>query len=431
MKKLSLPGPRGLAFECISRSLDGGADAQAVLDDILSSTELDQRDRGFITEIMYGYLRMRIRLQTVLNCFLSRPDGLPLPILRVLGMASYEILHMDVPAYASVDWGVDSAKRLSHGKLGGLANAVLRKVARLAEDGADEDFFRRRTFSDTEYLSAYYSCPEWIVELWLKSYGAEKAEMYLDAQICPPAAGFVLDIKDKNAKAAAMTLMEEDDFIESDGEAFAFYSGYRPQAFKGLKSDVLTRQSYAAREALAVLEPQGWPTPVWDGCSGRGGKAKFLDSKGISPILASDPHKRRLSALKKSVPAASAFRASAINPPLAEKSVGTALLDVPCSGLGVLSRRPDTKFKRTPDDVNSLIQLQARILENSWKTVRKNGRLAYITCTLNPAENEGQIAKFLRKHPDAALVKEWTTPPESELREFFYSALLKKISLDI
>lgn len=420
-----LPGPRGVAFECVTRALDGGADAQAVLDNALNSANLDGRDRGFVTEILYGYLRMRMRLQAVLNCFLSRPDGLPVPVLRVLGMAAYEILHMDVPAYASVDWGVESAKHLSRGKLGGLANAVLRKVARLAEDGADEDFFRRNSDSEIEFLSAYYSCPEWIVELWVESYGREKAEQYLEAQICPPAAGFVLDTEDKKAKAAAVVLLAEDDFIASDGQAFAFYSGYRPGVFKGLKESV-SRQSYAAREALSVLEPQQWPTPVWDGCSGRGGKSRFLHSKNISPIIASDPHKRRLAALKREVPSVAAFRASAINPPLAKESIGTALLDVPCSGLGVLSRRPDTKFKRTPEDVDSLVHLQSRILDNAWKTIRKGGRLAYITCTLNPDENEGQIGAFLGRHKDAVPLKEWTTPPDSELREFFYCALIEK-----
>ncbi|WP_432738475.1 transcription antitermination factor NusB [Maridesulfovibrio sp. FT414] len=427
MKKPALPGPRGLAYDCICRTLDGGTDAQAALDSVLSASKLDQRDRGFITEISYGYLRMRIRLQAVLKCFLSKPDGLPLPIMRVLGMAAYEILHMDVPAYASVDWGVDSAKRLSRGKLGGLANAVLRKVARLAEDGADEDFFRRNTRSETDYLSAFYSCPKWIVELWLDSYGPELTEEYLEAQICPPAAGIVLDTANPKAKAAADTLMKEQEFIEADGQAFAFYSGYWPTALKGLKSDVLTRQSYAARQALSVLNPKDWPVPVWDGCSGRGGKSRFLNSLGVSPIFASDPHEGRLSALKEEIPALSAFRASAINPPLAKSSVGTALLDVPCSGLGVLSRRPDTKYKRTPEDVDSLIHLQYRILENSWKTVRKNGRLAYITCTINPDENERQIAAFLHGHKNAKLVMEWTTPPESELNEFFYAALLEKI----
>ena len=424
-KTNALPGPRGVAYECVTRALDGGADAQAVLDNALNSANLDGRDRGFVTEILYGYLRMRLRLQSVLNCFLSRPDGLPVPVLRVLGMAAYEILHMDVPAYASVDWGVDSAKRLSRGKLGGLANAVLRKVARLAEDGADEDFFRRNSDTEIEFLSAFYSCPEWIVELWVDSYGRDKAVHYLEAQICPPAAGFVLDTEDKKAKAAAVVLLAEDDYIASDGQAFAFYSGYWPEVFKGLKESV-TRQSYAAREALSVLEPQEWPTPVWDGCSGRGGKSRFLHSKKISPIIASDPHKRRLAALKREVPSVAAFRASAINPPLAKESIGTALLDVPCSGLGVLSRRPDTKFKRTPEDVDSLVHLQSRILDNAWKTIRKGGRLAYITCTLNPAENEGQIGAFLKRHKDAVPVKEWTTPPDSELHEFFYSALVEK-----
>ncbi|WP_319777457.1 transcription antitermination factor NusB [Maridesulfovibrio sp.] len=426
MKKTNaLPGPRGVAFECVTRALDGGADAQAVLDNALTSANLDGRDRGFVTEILYGYLRMRLRLQAVLNCFLSRPDGLPQPIIRVLGLAAYELLHMDVPAYASVDWGVDSAKRLSHGKLGGLANAVLRKVARLAEDGADDEFFRRNTDSDIEFLSAYYSCPEWIVELWLKSYGRDRAEQYLEAQICPPAAGFVLNTTDKKAKAAAIQLLEEEDYIASDGQAFAFYSGYWPEAFNGLKESV-TRQSYAAREALAVLEPSEWPTPVWDGCSGRGGKSRFLHSKDVSPIIASDPHARRLAALKREVPSVSAFRASAINPPLAKESIGTALLDVPCSGLGVLSRRPDTKFKRTPEGVDSLVRLQSRILDNSWETVRRGGRLAYITCTLNPEENEFQIKSFLKRHNDAVSLKEWTTPPDSELHEFFYSALIEK-----
>ncbi|WP_320171394.1 transcription antitermination factor NusB [Maridesulfovibrio sp.] len=427
MKKPTLPGTRGLAFECITRTLDGNADAQSVLDNILSAAGPDQRDRGFITEIFYGYLRTRIRLLSVLKCFLSRPEGLPEPVLRVLGMAAYEILHMDVPAYASVDWGVDSAKRLSRGKLGGLANAVLRKVARLADDGVDEEFFRRNTKTEAEFLSARYSCPEWIVDLWVKAYGQEQAEMYLEAQTLPPAAGFVLDTGDKKAAAVAALLMKEQDFIETDGQAFAFPSGQFPEAFKTLNRGTLFRRSYAARQALAALSPKEWPVPVWDGCSGRGGKSKFLVSQGIAPVFASDPHKGRISALKKDLADFPAFRASAIASPLANNSLGTALLDVPCSGLGVLARRPDTKFRRTPDDLASLVVLQSRILENSWRTVRTNGRLAYITCTLNPDENERQIATFLHRHKDARLLKEWTTPPDSELREFFYAALIEKI----
>ncbi len=427
MKKLSLPGPRGLAFDCVSKALEGGLDAQAVLDNALSSSGLPQRDKGFITEILYGYLRMRIRLQAVLKCFLSNPDGLPAPVLQVLGIASYEILHMDVPAYASVDWGVDSVKRLTQGKLGGLANAVLRKVARAAEDGVDIEFFRRNIHDEMKAISAFYACPQWIVELWIESYGREKAIQYLEGQINAPAAGFSIDTNNDAGQAAASTLLQEKDYIATDGEGFAFHSGYRPIALTGLPENVLSRQSYSARVALSILEPASWPTPVWDACAGRGGKSRYLKHNDIKPVLASDPHLGRLKALKEEFPSISTFRGSAINPPLAEGSVGTALLDVPCSGLGVLSRRPDTKFKRTPDDVKSLVLLQSKILDNGWKTVKKGGMLAYITCTLNPAENGSQIANFLKRNKNAKLKKEWTTSPESLLREFFYSALIEKI----
>ncbi|MBI9112008.1 transcription antitermination factor NusB [Maridesulfovibrio ferrireducens] len=427
MKNLSLPGPRGLAFDCVSKTLDSGMDAQAILDSALSSNDLARRDRGFITEVLYGYLRMRIRLQHVLGCFLSRPEGLPAPVLQVLGIASYEILHMDVPAYASVDWGVDSVKKLTRGKLGGLANAVLRKVARLAEDGVDIDFFRRNLHNEMKALSAYYACPQWIVELWIDSYGRETAIQYLEAQICPPAAGFAIDTSDDAGQDAAAALLLEKEFIASDGEAFAFHSGVRPTVLEGLPDKVLFRQSYAARVALSILEPSSWPTPVWDACSGRGGKSRYLMHNDIKPVLASDPHLGRLTALKKEFPSIAAFRGSAINPPIAAGTVGTALLDVPCSGLGVLSRRPDTKFKRSFEDTESLVLLQSKILDNGWKTVRKGGFLAYITCTLNPAENHGQIANFLKKNKDTRLKKEWTTSPDSQLKEFFYSALLEKI----
>jgi 16S rRNA (cytosine967-C5)-methyltransferase len=426
-KKFSIAGPRGLALECVSKTVDGGLDAQAALDVVLSSADIDSRDRGFVTELFYGYLRMRIRINRVLGCFLSRPEGLPIKIMQILGLASHEILHMDrVPAYASVDWGVDAAKAFSKGKLGGLANAVLRKVARVSEDGLDEDFFKRNSHSELEELSACYSCPEWIVDLWLKSYGRETALNYLEAQIKAPAAGFVLDVRDKTAAAVANFAMNDTELLEGDGAGFAFPSGYRPESFSDLPGHLCVRQSYAARQALASLDPLTWDTPVWDACAGRGGKSRYLVRSGIKNVLASDPHQGRLAMLDSELPDLAKFRASAIAPPLADESLGTVLLDVPCSGLGVLSRRPDTKFKRSLEDTDSLVVLQSKILDNCWNAVKKGGKLAYITCTLNPDENESQISKFIARTADAEVVNEWSTPEDSELNEFLYSALLEK-----
>lgn len=427
-KNSVIAGPRGLAFECVSKTFDDGMDAQAALDTVLCSADIDSRDRGFVTELFYGYLRMRIRIRNVLNCFLSRPEGLPDKILQVLGLASHEILHMDrVPVYASVDWGVEAAKRLSRGKLGGLANAVLRKVSRVSEDGLDKSFFDRNCGSEIEALSAFYSCPQWIVQLWIDDYGLKTAIKYLNAQTMAPAAGFVLDVRDSSASSAAEFAKADSSLLDGDGAGFAFPTGYMPDVFKELSSDLCVRQSYAARQALAELTPSNWKTPVWDACAGRGGKSRYLVRAGVDPVFASDPHHGRLTMLSSEMPELPKFRASAVKPPFSDESIGTALLDVPCSGLGVLSRRPDTKFKRTYEDTESLTVLQSRILDNCWKTVRKGGRLAYITCTINHAENEGQIERFLFRTGDARLVKEFSTSPDSDLHEFLYSALIEKI----
>jgi len=140
-------------------------------------------------------------------------------------------------------------------------------------------------------------------------------------------------------------------------------------------------------------------------------------------VFASDPHQGRLSALKRELPEVETFEANAATavPP---HEPGTILLDLPCSGLGVLSRRPDTKWKRKTKDLDDLIKLQTEILENAAQRVKRGGKIVVITCTLNSDENEGLIKRFLANHPDAQLKKEWTTPPDSPLGEFFYGAVL-------
>jgi 16S rRNA (cytosine967-C5)-methyltransferase len=102
------------------------------------------------------------------------------------------------------------------------------------------------------------------------------------------------------------------------------------------------------------------------------------------------------------------------------------LVDAPCSGLGVLSRRPDAKHRRSPADVADLVRLQAAILDSAWATLRPGGTLAYLTCTLVRAENEEQVRGFLDRHPGAVLAAEWQTPPGTPLGEFFYGAALRK-----
>lgn len=412
----------------LSLCLDQGLDIQAALDEALLSRQLSRRDAGLATELAYGYLRRKIRIDFILNRFLKKPEGLKPKVRRALGVAAYEILFLDrVPAYASVDWAVGLVRGLAGRGLAGAANAVLRRVSELGVQANEPDFYRGRMTSEARFLSHYHSCPEWIVELWLKAYGRDKTFAFLAAQAQAPPVG----LRFNQARPEARALYDE---LAAMPLVMALDSGLAvmpggPDLGEALDRGLVSRQSAAAQQVMLELGCQDWPEPVWDACAGRGGKALMLSERGKS-VIASDPNTRRLAGLLSdqarlgmSVPA---FAARAEEPaPLAE-APGTMLLDAPCSGLGVISRRPDLKEKRRPEHLEGLTGLQSRLLAAAVRAARPGGLVVYITCTLNPAENEDRIHGLTAGTPGLTLERTWATPPDSPLCEFFYGAVLRK-----
>jgi len=407
-----------VALEALFRCLQGKQDIQAALDVALSFGKIDPRDAGLATELSYGYLRLKGRIEYVLSRFLKDPGKLTPKMRLAMGVAAYEILFLDkVPAYASVDWAVEFSKTKPGARLSGLFNAVLRRVSELGEIAHDPDFYRKDA-SKPEFITRWYSCPQWLADLWWRTYGEETSIKYLEAQTKPPALGFNL-YGHPEADELYAEIAGWPEILDIEGMSFALPAG---TVFDDEPNPPMVRQSFAARQAIEALSPETWPTPVWDACAGRGGKTRILLEKGID-VFASDPHRGRLAALNRELPDVETFEANAATdvPP---RQPGTILLDMPCSGLGVLSRRPDTKWKRTTSDLADLTRLQDEILENAVAQVKSGGKIVVITCTLNPDENEGLIERFLAAHPEVALDKEWTTSPDSPLNEFFFGALL-------
>lgn len=414
-----LPPARRVALEALFRCLGDKQDIQAALDIALQSGTIDPRDIGLATELCYGYLRLKGRIEYVLSRFLQDPGRLPPKMRLAMGVAAYEIMFLDrVPSYASVDWAVEFSKTKPGARLSGLFNAVLRRVSELGELAHDPDYYRKDA-SKPEFLTRWYSMPQWLCDLWWRTYGETTATKYFEAQLLPPALGINL-FGHPDADEIFTELAGAPEVIDIEGMSMALPAG---TSFEEEPEPPLARQSFAARQAIEALDPESWPGPVWDACAGRGGKTRILLEKGIE-VFASDQHRGRLTALNRELPEVMTFEANAATatPP---KQPGTILLDLPCSGLGVLSRRPDTKWKRKTKDLDDLVKLQAEILENALEQLRKGGKIAVITCTLNPDENEGLIERFLKDHPEVSLTKEWTTPPDSPLNEFFYGALLQ------
>ena len=463
----ALPPARAVALDCLASCLLEGRDLQAALDTALMADPLSDRDAGLVTELVYGYCRLKGRAEALLARFLDPKRVLPAEAMLALGLAAHEIIHLDrVPAYASVNWAVDWAKGYTRAHLSGLFNAVLRKVADMAPAARTITPYRENARDEVEALSRFYSCPEWIIGMWLKEYPREDVARFLKAQAKPPAVGLAVDATALGSTLAAGDpagnlaenlaanlvdrLAAHPACLGRCGLGLAFEPG---TSLSALATDLaltpeelsaLYRQGFAAREALAALAPADWQTPVWDACAGRGGKTRLLLEAGLSPVLASDTHQGRLKALARELESYAqdgrlvVFRARADEPlpfPDGQLSDGllpgglrpaSILLDAPCTGLGTLSRRPDSKWKRTPDDAQNLVRTQAALLRQCFATLAPGGALYYLTCTMNPDENQRQVERFLSSEPDARLAQTWSTGAEVPTGEFFYAATLNK-----
>lgn len=440
-KKASLlPPARALALECVNDILEHGHDLQSVLDSKLRSVRISMPDAALCTELVYGYVRLRDRIHALLSRFLKDSAKLPPKHRLALGLAAYEMLYLDrIPAYASVDWCVSYTKRQFSAGLGKLTNAVLRNLDRMGDAAHDMDTVCPPHLPQAERLALWYSCPQWIVEMWLAGYGEETTRVFLEAGISAAPVGLRVNRTKPDAETLAQELAAHPDCLRREGYGLLFPAGHAPTGMKSMLAEGrISRQSLASQQVLEAARPQVWQGPVWDCCCGRGGKTTALLEAGVPVRYASDTSRERLLGMREEMerlglePPFSLLR-SATEPPLDEvwteigsSSFRTVLADVPCSGLGTLSRRPDARYHRTPEGVRSLVETQAAILDNAFAQLVSKGKLIYMTCTMNPDENERQIAAFLARTPGAACEQEWHTPHDTACKEFFYLAVLRK-----
>lgn len=433
------PDARSLAQACLESVLLQGAPVQYALDAAIRESKTSARDVGLATELVYGYLRLKARHDHTVALHLSKPGKLPPGLRILLGHCAHALAELDrVPAYATVDWGVQTAKKRFGPGLGKLTNAVLRKIATIGADARTQEFHRVKGDNETRFLARYYSCPEWIVDLWRTSYGAETALHYLLAQASAPPVGIRLNKTHSGYASMTAHMAAAEKVLVSSPPGYALSdSAALPDLAAQEKDGALSRQSLASLQALQALGLQEWEAPLWDACCGHGGKTcAILEEHGNDfDVWASDPDKGRLRGLARQLkrlglPHIPLFLADASRPPVGGEPGSalsltrpkTILIDAPCSGLGVLSRRPDAKWRRTPQDVAKLDALQSQILNAAVSLLPTGGRLVYVTCTLHPKENEQQIAALTEQHPSLRLEHEWCTQSDSPLYEFFFGA---------
>ncbi|MBQ2014944.1 MAG: 16S rRNA (cytosine(967)-C(5))-methyltransferase RsmB [Peptococcaceae bacterium] len=404
------PGSRELALQILYQVNEEGAYANLALDKALFPCAwLDPRDRGFITEIVYGSVKNRGKLDYVLNQFAStKVNKMDKWTRNLLRLSLYQILFLDkVPDSAAVNEAVKLAKHYGH--VDKFVNAVLRNILR----GMDAIQWPDKAKDPVQYLMVQYSFPQWMVERFIRQYGLEDAERLCD-WYNQPAAMWIRTNTLKTTRAELKQILEKEGLTVSESrhtpEGLKIENAVNLHKLKSFQQGLFTVQDESSMLVALAAEPAPGQR-VLDVCSAPGGKtthmAQLMKNKGT--IYACDIHKHRLDLI-----AENCKRLGISNVELVQQD-GTkltkrwqepfdvVLCDVPCSGLGVLGRRADARWAKESEDIAGLCKIQKKILEEAAQLVVPGGTLIYSTCTIAPEENQEMVKAFISEHPEYEL----------------------------
>ncbi|MDE5879159.1 MAG: antitermination protein NusB [Desulfovibrio sp.] len=436
---------RSLAVRALER-MDEGMPAQAAVDAVLSASPAPPRERRLAAELAYGCARERIRCDTILRRLLRDPSRLPRPMLHTLAIAVHSLLFQTrIPAHAAISQAVEQVSGLFGLRLARVANGVLRSLQRLGTAPLELDWYAedRDAPAERAWRAAcrFWSLPESIADLWRDAYGEEVALKLMRRSFARPWTGLRIDARHPQAqelRCALLAAAPEDRREPVGAFGVAFAPGALPEEVLGMPlahwraAGALDLQSAGSQVVLAELGLFAWREPVWDACAGVGGKSRALLEAGVPVRLATDTSGARLARLLHAPFATGASRvavalADAARPPVA-KWGGHILVDAPCSGLGVLGGRPDIRFpgRRSTDVLRAYPETQGRILSALAPLLEPGRELAYLTCTLNPQENEVVIQTLLEQEQGLELVRSWTTPSEHPWLEGMFGAVLRR-----
>jgi 16S rRNA (cytosine967-C5)-methyltransferase len=424
--------PRRIAVEILNRIEESGAYAEPLLDAALSGTAFaDPSDRGLLTELVYGTLRIKGRLDWIIGQ-LYRGDtaARETTVLNILRTGLYQLLFTDrIPPFAAVNEAVGIARDLAPAAAA-LVNAILRNALRKKDAIAWPDMAK----DPEKAIAVLHSHPPWLVRRLLAQWGVEETiAICRTNNTVPPFALRVNSLKASRERAIAAFANEgidaEPTLFSPDGITLAS-SGAGLRKTASYQGGLIRIQDEGSQLIARLIAPQPGER-LLDLCAGSGGKtlhlAALMENRGS--ITALDLHSERLRMLRE--------EAKRLAVTIVETRTGDAaipaesfrgafdrvLLDAPCSGLGTLRRNPEIRWRITPADLTKCMQLQKLLLASAARCVQPGGRLVYSVCAVTPEENEIVIADFLRHHPDFQSIHPAALPPALvDQRGFFRTA---------
>ncbi|GEQ19604.1 ribosomal RNA small subunit methyltransferase B [Clostridium butyricum] len=394
---------RKLAVKILNRVLNEGAYSNIILSKELNEVELNDKDKALLTEIVYGVLRRKRTLDVIIANFVKDIKLMDKNILNILRVAIYQMNFLDkIPTYAACNEAVEEAKEISEND-SKLVNGILRSFTKNPDDinvpGNKIDEYAYK-----------FSFEPWMIRLLIKQYGENVAKKIMSGLNTIPKVSIRVNELNSDYDEVYEKL-EEMEYEISEGvicpEAINIKGGKSIENNPLFKEGKITVQDESAMLVAPLLDLKEGMTVV-DLCSAPGGKtthiAEILGNTG--KVLAFDLHESKLGLIKENcerlgITNVTTFAqdATKLNAELVA-STDRVLIDVPCSGLGIIRKKPEIKWNKKRNDLREIIPVQREIMNNAWQYLKQGGVMIYSTCTLNKEENEENIEWFVNNHED-------------------------------
>lgn len=414
-RKVTGPITKTVRFACLKalyRIEKGGSYSNLLVREFIDKGQLSKQDAALFTEIVYGSIARKYLLAFYLQPFTAKAKKIDDWVQLLLEMSVYQLLFLDkVPSHAIFNEAVELAKAFGNPGIAKFVNGVLRNVQR---QGVRD----LQTIQDPlERLSIANSMPVWLVEKLVAILGIAETQklgesLFLPSQVSARINRPFISREQALERLAQEGIVAKPSQVAADGIVAekGFLAGSRLY-----QEGLLTIQDESSMLVAPLLAPKA-SDYILDACAAPGGKtthiASFLDKNQGGQVLALDIHAHKIQLIQQNaqrlgvdtVVQTKQLDARKVKEVFAPETFDRILVDAPCSGLGLMRRKPDIKYQKKPADFKQLPKIQMEILESAASVLKSNGQLVYSTCTIVPEENQNIIKQFLSKHTDFELV---------------------------
>ena len=406
-----------------------------VIRDVLNKYQyLEKQERAFLTRLAEGTIEHMLELDFIINSFSKVKVNKMKPLIRnLLRMSVYQLKYMDsIPDAAVCNEAVKLARKRGFGQLRGFVNGVLRNIAREQKHLQYPD----EKLEPVRFLEVTYSVPAWMVEQWIKDFGYEQTKDICASFLQERPITIRTNLTKTTSEELKMKLEKEGvtvKAIEKLPYAFEISDYNYLQALESFEQGLFYVQDISSMMVAEIAAPEKG-CYIIDVCAAPGGKSSHLAEKmaGTGMVEARDLTDYKVSLIEENIERHGLENMRAVQMDAtvfdveSEEKADVLICDLPCSGLGVMGKKTDIRYKMTAEKQHDLVQLQRQILDTVHTYVKKGGTLVYSTCTIHKEENQGNVEWFVAKYPEFEVLSSEQMFPGGEYHDGFFIAKLRR-----